>query len=84
VFEATLHSPSTDPSAEEFVVADVSVREALGSLSDDDREILLLNAWTDSIPRARRLLRHFDERRAVRLSRAQAKFRELLSAAEVH
>jgi RNA polymerase sigma-70 factor (ECF subfamily) len=85
VFEATLHSPSTDPSAEEFVVADVSVREALGSLSDDDREILLLNAWDGLDTHA--LGVYFvisTNAAAVRLSRAQAKFRELLSAAEVH
>ena len=72
-------SPSTDPSAEEFVIADVSVREALGSLSDDDREILLLNAWDGLDTHA--LGVYFvisTNAAAVRLSRAQARFRELL------
>ena len=84
-FEATLRSSSTDPSAEEFVIADVTVREALGSLSDDDREILLLNAWDGLDTHA--LGVYFvisTNAAAVRLSRAQTKFRELLSAAEVH
>jgi RNA polymerase sigma-70 factor (ECF subfamily) len=84
-FEATLRPSTTDPSAEEFVIADVTVREALGSLSDDDREILLLNAW-DGLD-THELGVHFvisTNAAAVRLSRAQAKFRELLSAAEVH
>jgi RNA polymerase sigma-70 factor (ECF subfamily) len=84
-FEATLHSPSTDPSAEEFVIADVSVREALSSLSDDDREVLLLNAWDGLDTHA--LGVYFvisTNAAAVRLSRAQARFRELLGAAEVH
>ncbi len=84
-FEATLRSSSTDPSAEEFVVADVSVREALAAMGDDDREILLLNAWDGLDTHA--LGVHFvisTNAAAVRLSRAQARFRELLSAAEVH
>jgi RNA polymerase sigma-70 factor (ECF subfamily) len=84
-FEATLRSSSTDPSAEEFVIADVTVREALSSLSDDDREILLLNAWDGLDTHA--LGVYFvisTNAAAVRLSRAQARFRELLSAAEVH
>ncbi len=83
-FEATLRPPSSDASAEEFVVADVSVREALHSLSDDDREILLLHAW-DGLD-ARALGAYFvisPNAAAVRLSRAQARFRELLGAREV-
>jgi RNA polymerase sigma-70 factor, ECF subfamily len=84
-FESTLHASSSDPSAEEFVIADASVRDALASLSDDDREILLLNAWDGLDTHA--LGAHFvisTNAAAVRLSRAQARFRELLSAAEVH
>lgn len=84
-FEATLRSTSTDPSAEEFVIADLSVREALASLSEDDREILLLNAWDGLDTHA--LGVYFvisTNAAAVRLSRAQSRFRELLGAAEVH
>ncbi|HWD94970.1 MAG TPA: sigma-70 family RNA polymerase sigma factor [Acidimicrobiales bacterium] len=84
-FEATLHSPTSDSSAEEYVIGDVSVREALGSLSEDDREILLLNAWDGLDTRALGVyLVISTNAAAVRLSRAQARFRELLSAAEVH
>jgi len=84
-FEATLQSPFSDPSAEEFVIADVSGREALGSLSDDDREILLLHAWDGLDTHALGVyLVISTNAAAVRLSRAQARFRELLSAAEVH
>jgi RNA polymerase sigma-70 factor (ECF subfamily) len=84
-FEATLHSPTSDSSAEEYVIGDVSVREALGSLSEDDREILLLNAWDGLDTHALGVyLVISTNAAAVRLSRAQARFRELLSAAEVH
>lgn len=84
-FEATLRPPSVDPSAEELVVADDSVREALASLSEDDREILLLNAWDglDTHELGAYLVISTNAA-AVRLSRAQSRFRELLSAAEVH
>ena len=78
-------SPSTDPSAEELVIADESVRDALASLAEDDREILMLNAWDGLDTHA--LGGYFvisTNAAAVRLSRAQARFRELLSAAEVH
>src|ERR1700677_3975296 len=44
-FEARLTPASDESSAEEHVVADESVRTALASLGDDDREVLLLNAW---------------------------------------
>jgi RNA polymerase sigma-70 factor, ECF subfamily len=84
-FESTLRASSSDPSAEEFVIADTSVREALASLNEDDREILLLNAWDGLDTHA--LGGYFvisTNAAAVRLSRAQARFRELLSAAEVH
>lgn len=84
-YEATLRAPSTDPSAEEHVVADLSLREALAALSDDDREIVLLNAWDGLDTHA--LAAFFTistNAAAVRLSRAQARFRELLRTAEVH
>src|SRR5580704_2381365 len=41
-FESRLAPTPDDASAEEHVIADDSVRNALASLPDDDREILLL------------------------------------------
>ncbi|MGA7836116.1 MAG: sigma-70 family RNA polymerase sigma factor [Acidimicrobiales bacterium] len=84
-YEATLRAPSNTSSAEDLVVADASVRAALVGLSDDDREILLLHAW-DGLD-ARELgaaLVISPNAAAVRLSRAQARFRSLLDAGEVH
>ena len=84
-FEATLPPVSDEASAEEHVVADTSVREALAALSDDDREVLLLNAWDGLDTHALgAYLVISTNAAAVRLSRAQGRFRELLSAAEVH
>jgi RNA polymerase sigma-70 factor (ECF subfamily) len=84
-FEATLPPVSDEASAEEHVVADTSVREALAALSDDDREVLLLNAWDGLDTHALgAYLVISTNAAAVRLSRAQRRFRELLSAAEVH
>ncbi len=83
-FEATLAPPVNASSAEEHVIADTSVREALNALSDDDREILLLNAWDGLDTHALGALYVISTNAAaVRLSRAQRRFRELLSAAEV-
>ena len=44
-FESTLTSGPDDPSAEDLVIADASVRDALVALNEDDREVLMLNAW---------------------------------------
>ena len=83
--EATLRRPSPEASAEEFVIADTSVRDALASLSEDDREILLLHAWDGLDTHALGVyLVISTNAAAVRLSRAQTRFRELLSATEVH
>ena len=84
-FESTLVPRADDSSAEDHVIADASVREALLALSDDDREILMMNAWdglsTESIAIA---LVITTNAAAVRLSRAQARFREHFTSAEVH
>jgi RNA polymerase sigma-70 factor (ECF subfamily) len=84
-FEATLEPEASEASAEDHVIADTSVREALGALGDDDREVLLLNAWDglDTHELGAYLVISTNAA-AVRLSRAQRRFRELLSAAEVH
>jgi RNA polymerase sigma-70 factor (ECF subfamily) len=84
-FEASLKPPSNEASAEEHVIADASVREALAALNDDDREVLLLNAWDGLDTHALgTFLVISTNAAAVRLSRAQSRFRELLNAAEVH
>jgi len=84
-FEATLPPVADGASAEEHVIADTSVRDALAALSDDDREVLLLNAWDGLDTHALgAYLVISTNAAAVRLSRAQHRFRELLSAAEVH
>lgn len=83
-FEAALPRPASEASAEEHVIADASVREALAALAEDDREILLLNAW-DGLDTAQ-LGAHYlisTNAAAVRLSRAKGRFRDLLGQAEV-
>ncbi|HVA53183.1 MAG TPA: sigma-70 family RNA polymerase sigma factor [Acidimicrobiales bacterium] len=82
--EATLPPASNEASAEEHVIADTGIREALAALSDDDREVLLLNAWDGLDTHALgAFLVISTNAAAVRLSRAQHRFRELLSAVEV-
>jgi RNA polymerase sigma-70 factor, ECF subfamily len=82
--EARLAPTGDDASAEEHVIADESVRHALTSLSDDDREILLLNAWDGLDTHALGVYFVISANAAaVRLSRAQRRFRELLSDAQV-
>jgi RNA polymerase sigma-70 factor (ECF subfamily) len=82
-FEATLPPPRHDASAEESVIADTTVREALGSLEEDDREFLLLHAWDGlDTHELGKLFAISTNAAAVRLSRAQRRFRELLADAE--
>jgi len=83
-FEATLQPPSNDSSAEDHVIADTTVREALARMNDDDREVLLLHVWDGLDTHALgALLVISTNAAAVRLSRAQHRFRELLASAEV-
>lgn len=82
--EASVHASPSESSAEDHVVADQSVRDALGALDEDDRDVLLLNAWDGLDSHA--LGVYFDittNAAAVRLSRAQRRFRDLLASAEV-
>jgi RNA polymerase sigma-70 factor (ECF subfamily) len=82
-FEATLPPPRHGASAEESVIADTTVRAALGSLEEDDREFLLLHAWDGLDTRELgKLFAISQNAAAVRLSRAQRRFRELLDGAE--
>lgn len=76
-YEGRVRPRGSDPSAEENVIADEGVRDALRKLSEDDREILLLHAWdglnADALAQT---LLITPNAAAVRLSRAQAKFKE--------
>ncbi len=84
-FESTLSPPKNEASAEDSVIADNSVRDALAGLDDDEREIVLLNAWDGLDTHALGVYFSISTNAAaVRLSRAQSRFRELLSATEVH
>jgi len=83
-FESTLRPPANEPSAEDSFIAGASVRDALASLSDDDREVLLLNAWDGlDTHEIGAYLVISTNAAAVRLSRAQRRFRDLLNTAEV-
>jgi len=83
-FESTLPSSPNEPSAEDVIVADTSVHDALISLNDDDREILMLNAWDGLDTHALGIaLSITTNAAAVRLTRAQARFRERFAAAQV-
>jgi RNA polymerase sigma-70 factor (ECF subfamily) len=80
-----LRPPSSEPSAEENVIADASVRDALAALSEDDREVLLLHAWDGlDTHQIGEYLVISTNAAAVRLSRAQRRFRDALSDSEVH
>ena len=83
-FESTLSVAPDDPSAEDLVIADASVRDALLSLNDDDREVLMLNAWDGLDTHALGVaLSITTNAAAVRLTRAQARFRERFAAAQI-
>jgi len=83
-FEASLAPSPNDPSAEEYVIADTSVREALRALNDDDREILMLNAW-DGLEAGELAitLAITPNAAAVRLSRARTRFRDAFTNVEI-
>jgi RNA polymerase sigma-70 factor (ECF subfamily) len=84
-FEATLRPYGDDHSAEDHVIADVNLRDALAALTEDDREFLLLNAWDGLDTHALGVLYVISTNAAaVRLSRVQSRFRDLLGAVDVH
>jgi RNA polymerase sigma-70 factor (ECF subfamily) len=77
VVVAHLPSPHHDASAEDNVIADEGVRAALESLNDDDRDIVLLHAWDGrSASEIGVILNITANAAAVRLSRAQDRFRK--------
>ncbi len=82
--EGHVRTPGYDASAEDHVLADAGVREALAALDDDERDIVLLNAWDGLDTHA--LAAYYaisTNAAAVRLSRAQRRFRDLLATADV-
>ena len=74
--ESHLRPAPPDAAAEDYVIADQSIREALSSLSDDDREILLLHFWDGRTSLEIGVIFGITTNAAaVRLSRAQERFR---------
>ena len=66
-----------ESSAEDNVIADEGVRSALASLSEDDRDIVLLHAWDGrSATEIGVIFGVSANAAAVRLSRAQERFRQ--------
>jgi len=81
VVAAHLSPPSHGSSAEDNVIADEGVRAALEALSDDDRDIILLHAWDGrSADEIGLILGVTSNAAAVRLSRAQDRFRKNFSS----
>ena len=78
-YEGRVRPRGADHSAEDVVVGTDQVRSALESLSDGDREVLLLSAW-DGLDAAgiARVLDVTPNAAAVRLSRAAARLRAAL------
>ncbi|HEY7931383.1 MAG TPA: sigma-70 family RNA polymerase sigma factor [Acidimicrobiales bacterium] len=78
-YEGQLRDRGASASAEDVYLADEGIRAALARLSDDDREILLLHAWDGlSAEDLARSLLITPNAAAVRLSRAQSRFKEHL------
>ena len=69
--------------AEDIVVADIALSEALAALSDADREIVVLSAWDGlSIAELALFFDISDNAATVRLSRAHSRLKEILDGAE--
>ncbi len=77
LMEAQLRPVVSDAAAEDYVIADEGVRQALSSLNEDDREILLLHFWDGrSAAEIGVVFGTSTNVAAVRLSRAQDRFRK--------
>ncbi len=82
-FVASLSPSDDDASAEDYVVADTAIRDALTALSDSDREIILLHFWDGlSTEQLSQVLSITTNAAAVRLSRAQGRFKDFMENAE--
>ena len=81
--QSSLRPAPHDPPAEENVVADVALAQALASLSEEDRAVVTLNAWDGLEPRDLALhLGITANAAAVRLSRARGRLRAALAEGE--
>jgi RNA polymerase sigma-70 factor (ECF subfamily) len=79
-----LARPHHDSSAEDNVIADEGVRTALEALSEDDRDIVLLHAWDGrSAAEIGVILGVSANAAAVRLSRAQERFRQNFASVSI-
>lgn len=84
ILEARLRPSQPDAPAEEYVIADESVRAALGAMSEDDRELLLLHFWDGRSARDLGTVMGLSTNAAaVRLSRAQDRFRQHFAVVSV-
>ncbi len=82
--EDRVRPATSTAAAEDLVIADEGVRQALAALSDDDREILLLHAWDGRSATEIAAIFHLSTNAAaVRLSRAEARFRRHFSGVAV-
>jgi RNA polymerase sigma factor (sigma-70 family) len=78
---ASLRPPAPAPSAEDEAVADVALIDALASLAEGDREVLMLAAWEGLAPdELGAALGISVNAGAVRLSKAKTKLLALLAA----
>jgi RNA polymerase sigma-70 factor (ECF subfamily) len=76
LLQARLRPAAPDAAAEDYVIADEGVREALNSLNEDDREILFLHFWDGrNAVELGVILEVSSNAAAVRLSRALERFR---------
>lgn len=72
---ARQRSTGTSPGAEDSVIADESVRTALGRLNEADREILILHYWDGlAVPDVASILSITVNAAAVRLTRSRQRF----------
>jgi RNA polymerase sigma factor (sigma-70 family) len=79
--ESRLRPISPAPSAEAWVLASASIREAMGSLRRSDRDILMLHHWDGLDAGSIAIALSISTTAAnVRLSRAQARFRAAFAA----
>lgn len=84
-YTASLRPSSVSPSAEDEFIADQGVREALAAMNEDDRETLLLHVWDGrSADEIAAIFNVTPNAAAVRLSRAQERFRRHFAATSVN
>ena len=84
VTASKLHSSGTTASAEDAVIGDEGIKQALASLTEDDRELILLHFWDGlSAGAIATVLGISENAAAVRVTRAQERFRRFFDNAQV-